>query len=159
MGRGMLGEIVDDDQRVLPAVAKVLGDRDARERRDPLQSGRRSRRRHHEHAALGRAVAAHGFDHLLHGRRALADRHIDADHVRVLLVDDRVEGQGGLAGCTIADDQFPLSATHGEERVDDQHAGFDRLADQIAIDDRRRGPLDRHALHRRHRLVAIEWPA
>ena len=37
MGRGMLCQIVDDDQRVLAAVPEIFGDRETRERRDPLQ--------------------------------------------------------------------------------------------------------------------------
>ena len=38
MGRGMLGQIVEDDQRVLAAIAKILGYGEPCERRDPLQS-------------------------------------------------------------------------------------------------------------------------
>jgi hypothetical protein len=38
MGRGMLGQIVEDDQGVLAAIAKILGYGEPRERRDPLQS-------------------------------------------------------------------------------------------------------------------------
>ena len=39
MGRGMLGQIVDDDQRVLTVIPEIFGDRETRERRDPLQPG------------------------------------------------------------------------------------------------------------------------
>ena len=41
---------------------------------------------------------------------ALPDRDVDADHVAVLVVDDRVEADRALAGLTIADDQFALAA-------------------------------------------------
>jgi len=37
MGRGVLCQVVDDDQRVLAPVAEILGDREAGEWRDPLQ--------------------------------------------------------------------------------------------------------------------------
>ena len=36
---GMLGQIVDDDQRMLAVIPEMFGDRETRERRDPLQPG------------------------------------------------------------------------------------------------------------------------
>ena len=38
MRRGVLGHVVDDDQRVLPAIAKVFRHREAGEGRNPLQA-------------------------------------------------------------------------------------------------------------------------
>ena len=46
-----------------------------------------------------------------------------------------VDGDRGLAGRAVADDQFALAAAEGEHRVDDEHAGLQRLGDQIALDD------------------------
>jgi hypothetical protein len=72
MGRGMFGQIVDDDQRVLAAIAEVLGDGKAGERRDPLQSRRLRRRSDDEDASLRGAVLPHCFDDPADRRRALA---------------------------------------------------------------------------------------
>ena len=127
MGRGVLGQIVDDHQRVAAAIAEIFADREAGERRDPLQRGGRGGRGDHEHAALGRAELAHRLDHPLDRGRALADRDIDADHVRALLVDDRVDRDRRLAGGAVADDELALSASERKQRVDDQNAGLDRL--------------------------------
>ena len=44
MGRGMLCQIVDHDQRMLAAIAEILGHGEAGEGRDPLQSWRSGRR-------------------------------------------------------------------------------------------------------------------
>lgn len=41
MGRGMLGEIVEHHHRMAATIPKILGHREARERRDPLQPRRR----------------------------------------------------------------------------------------------------------------------
>ena len=48
----------------------------------------------------------------------LADRDVDADDVAGLLVDDRVDGDRGLADGAVADDQFALAAAEREQRVD-----------------------------------------
>jgi hypothetical protein len=59
-------------------------------------------------------VLLHRFDHPLHRGCTLADRDIDADQVRVLLIDDRIDTDGRLAGGAVANDQFALSAADGE---------------------------------------------
>jgi hypothetical protein len=46
-------------------------------------------------------------------RLLLADGDVDADNVLALLVDDRVDGDGGLAGLAVADDQLALAAADG----------------------------------------------
>ena len=86
----------------------------------------------------------HRFDDPLHRGRALADSDVDADHVRVLLIDDRIDPDRRLAGRAVADDQFALAAPDGEQGIDGQNACLHRLGDEIALDDRRRRSLDRH---------------
>ena len=138
MGRGVLGEIVDDHQRMPAAIAIIFADREARERRDPLQRGRGGGRSDHEHTALGRAELAHRLDDPLDRRRPLADRDIDANDVRPLLADDGIDRDRRLAGGAIADDELALSAAQRKQRIDHQHAGLDRLGHQRALNDRRR---------------------
>ena len=75
--------------------------------------------------------------------RLLADRDIDANNVAVLLVDDRVDRNRGLADGAIADDEFALAAAEREQRIDYDEPGLDRLRHQIPVDDRRRRALDR----------------
>ena len=55
----------------------------------------------------------------------------------VLLVDDRVDGDRGLADRAVADDEFALAAAEREQRIDDDKAGLDRLGHEIPVDDRR----------------------
>ncbi len=143
MGGGVLGQIVDDDQRVLAAIAKILRDGEARERRDPLQPGRTRGPGDDDDAAAGFAVSLDRFDGAPDARSLLADRHIDADDVARSLIDDRVDGDRGLADRAIADDEFALAAAEREQRVDDDEAGLHRLGHQIAFEDSRRRPLDR----------------
>src|SRR6516162_9335134 len=159
MGRSMLGEIVDDDERMLAAVAEILGDREAGEWCVPLQPRRSGCRGDDEDATFGRAVLLHRLDDPLDRARALTDRDIDADQVRVFLIDYRIDADRRLAGGTVADDQLALAAPDREQRVNGQDAGLHRLGDEIALDDRRRRPLDRHLRLGLYRLVAIERPS
>ena len=159
VGRGVLGEVVDDDERMAALVAEVFGDGEAGEGRDPLQRGRGGGGGDDEDAALRRAHRLDQLDHALDRRRPLADRDIDADHVGALLVDDRVDGDRRLAGGAVADDQLPLAAAEGEQGVDHQHAGRDRLFNQRPVDDRRRRSFDGPERLGRNRLVAVERTA
>ena len=62
------------------------------------------------------------LDDLRDGRALLADGDIDAIELLLLvaalvdraLIDDRVDGDGGLAGLAVADDQFALAAADRE---------------------------------------------
>ena len=115
MGRGVLGQVVDDDQRVLAAIAEVFGHREAGEGRDPLQARSGRRARDDEDAAFRRAVRLNRVDDPLDRGRLLADRDIDADDVAGLLIDDAIDGDRRLAGGAIADDQLALAAPQREQ--------------------------------------------
>src|SRR6266545_3429165 len=105
VGLGLLGQVVGDDRRVLQRA--VLLQR-ALDRRD--------------------------------GGGLLTDRHVDATDLLlrvagapvVPLVDDRVDGDRGLAGLAVADDQLtltPADRRHGVDRLD---ALLQRLLDALA---------------------------
>src|SRR5581483_10815063 len=103
---GLLGEIVVDDQGVFAVVAEVLAHRTARVRRDELHRRRFRRRGRDDDGVRHRAVLlelAHDV-----GDRAglLADRDVNALNARVLLIDDRIDRERGLAGLAVADDQL-----------------------------------------------------
>src|ERR1700676_2307727 len=62
----------------------------------------------------------------------LPDRHIDADDPGVILVDDRVDGDRGLPGLAITDDQLALTAADRDHRVDGFETGLQRRVDVLA---------------------------
>ena len=82
-------------------------------------------------------LAAHRLDHASHRGGPLTDGDVDADNIGVLLVDDRIDRDGCLAGGPFADDQLALAAPNGKQRVDDQKPGLDRFGHEIAFDDLR----------------------
>jgi hypothetical protein len=90
-------------------VHEVLGHRRAGVRGDVLQRSGIRRRCRDDDRVVHRAVLAQHSRRAGHGRFLLTDRDIDADHVAVLLVDDRIERDRGLARLAVADDQLTLT--------------------------------------------------
>ncbi len=156
---GMPGEVVEHDERMTALIAEIFRHGERGKWRDPLQPRCGSRARDHEDAAFRRAMAAHLIDHARDTGGFLADRDIDAYHVARPLVDDRIDGERGLAGRAVAQDQLALAAAEREHRVDDQYPGLHRLNDEVALDNRRRGTLHRLEPLGDDRRPAVEWPA
>src|SRR3546814_3419064 len=77
---------------------------------------------------------------LSNGGALLADGNIDAVELLALivaligglLVDEGVDGNGGLAGLAVADDQLALTAADGNQRVNGLEAGLDGLMHRFA---------------------------
>src|SRR3954453_3303549 len=151
----MLGEIVVDTERVLAVGHEVLAHRAAGVWREVLQRRRLGGRGVDDDGVVHRAVLLERAHDLRDGRLLLTDRDVHADDVLALLIDDRVDGDRGLAGLTIADDQLALSAADGNHRVDRFESGLQRLLDRLAVDDARRETLDRVALVRVDRTLAV----
>ena len=138
------------------AVAEVLADRARRVRRD-VEQRRRIRRGGGDDDRVAHRVGFFERPHDLRDRRLLlADRVVDADDAGVLLVEDRVDRDGGLAGLAVADDQLALAAADRHHRVDRLEAGLQRLLHRLAIDDAGRDALDRRELLRGDRALAVD---
>ena len=122
----MLGEVVVDDQGVAAGLHELLAHRGAGEGGDVLERSRVGGRGDDDDGVIHRAVLfqdPHGLGDL---GTLLPDRDVDADDVAVLLVDDRVERDGGLAGLAVADDQLALAAADRDHGVDRLDAGLER---------------------------------
>src|SRR5439155_26254908 len=74
-------------------------------------------------------------------RLLLADRHVDAQEVAALLVDDRVDGEGRFAGLPVADDQLALAAADRDHRVERLDPGLHRRVYRLPEDDAGRDAL------------------
>ena len=118
----MLGQVVVDDEHVLPLVHEVLPHGRPGIGGDVLLGGGVRRGGGDDDAVGQGAVLLQGAPELGHGGGLLADGHVDADHILVLLVQDGVHGDGGLASLAVADDQLPLAPADGDHGVDGQDA-------------------------------------
>src|SRR5690606_36817451 len=153
---GLLRQVVVDDQRVFAVVPEELAHGAARVGRDVLHGRGLRRRRRDDDRVLHRAVLFELAHDVRDGRVLLADRDVDADEVLALLVDDRVDRDGALAGLAVADDELALTAADRDHRVDGLQARLHGLADGLTVDDARRDLLDRRRLRRRDRALAVD---
>ena len=81
---------------------------------------------------IERAVLLERRHHLGHLGLLLANGDVDAEEVAALLVDDGIDGDGGLAGLAVANDQLALAAADGDHGVDGFDAGLDGGVDALA---------------------------
>ncbi len=152
----MLGEVVVHAERVAARVEEVLAHRGAGERRHPLDRRGLGRGRGDDDRVVHRAGVLQPLPHLRDGRRLLADRDVDADHVLALLVQDRVDEEGRLAGRAVADDQLALASADRDHRVDRLDPGLNGLDHGLALHDARRLELERAGLVRLDRPEPVE---
>src|SRR5207253_5766215 len=103
-----------------------------------------------------RAALAQQLVHLRDRRGLLADRDVEAVHVRVALVEDRVDEDRRLAGRAVADDQLALPAADVRQRVDRLDPGLERLLHRLALDDARCLELERARIVGLDRAAAVE---
>ena len=142
VGHGLLGQIVVHDQGIFALVAEVLAHGAAGVRRNVLQGwadgGRGGDHDGVVHGAVLFQLGHHG------GNRTgfLPDGHVNAFDACALLVDDRVDRHGGLAGLTVADDQLALAAADRHHGVNGLQTGLHRLVHRLALDHARRHLLD-----------------
>ena len=135
IGECVLRQVVVDAEGVLAVVEEVLAHRAPRVRGDELdRRGLVGRRRDDDRVVHGAVLGEHLLDGD-HRRHPLADRDVDADQVLVAVVDDRVEGDRGLARLAVADDQLALAAADRDHPVDRLEAGLHRLLHGLALDD------------------------
>ena len=137
----MLAEVVVHDEHVVPLVHKILGQGAPGVGGDILQGGGRPGGGGDDGGVLHGPPALQVFRQLGHRAGLLADGHVDAHHVLAFLVEDGVQGNGGLAGLAVADDELPLAPADGEHGVDGQKAGLHGGVHRLAVQDAGGGGL------------------
>ena len=144
VGHGVLGQIVVDNEHVLALGHKVLRDGHAGIGGDVLHRGGLAGGGTEDDAVLHGAALFQAVVNLGHSGVLLADCHVDADDVLALLVQDGVNGDGGLAGLAVADNQLPLATADGHHGVHGQDARLQRHGDRLPGDNAGGLPLDGH---------------
>jgi hypothetical protein len=148
IGVGLFGQVVIDHEGVLPLLHPVGPHGGPRVWGDVAERRRVRGRGVHHHRVLERAGVVQRLDHLGDRRCLLADGHVDALHLAlgvatrpvVALVDDGVDGDGGLPRLPVADDQLALATADRRHGVDGLDAGLERFLHRLAVD--HRGRLD-----------------
>jgi len=156
VGLGLLGKVVVDDESVLAVVHPVLAHGTACVWSDVLERcGVRCWCDDDDRVVHGAVGFELGHD-LGNGRGLLADRHIDALHVETLLVQDRVDADGRLAGLAVANDQLSLASANRNERVDGLNARLHWGVHRLTADDARCLHLHTAALGAGERALAVD---
>ena len=144
IGDRLLGQIVIEDHRMHAMVAEVFSHGTTRVGRDELQRGRLGGRGRDDDGIGHGAIVFQRLHHLGHGRAFLSHRDIDAKQlapviaarlVPPLLVEDRIDDNGRLAGLAIADDQLALPPANGNQAVDGLEASLHGFVHRSARDD------------------------
>ncbi len=154
----MLREIIIDDEHVAAAFHELLGDagcgigRDIREPRGLVACG------DDDDGVSHGAAFPEGGHHLGDRRRPLTDGAVHAQHILAALIQDRVDGDRGLAGLAVAENQFALAAPDRHHGIDGFQSGLQRHGHRRAVHDGRRGTLDGAPFARLERAFAVERP-
>ena len=120
---------------MLAIVTEPLAHSAPRERSEVLEGSGLRGGRGNDDGVLHRVILLKSLDELSDGGTLLADSNIDTVELLVLvlavvpplLVEDGVDGDGGLAGLTVTDDKLTLATTdghHGVDRLDTRHHGL-----------------------------------
>ncbi len=151
-----MGQVVVDDKHVPALLHEELADGGGCVGGDELQARRVTAAGHDDHRVFQGVVLPQVRNHFGNRCAALSDGAVDADHVRIALVDDGVHCDGRLAGLPVAEDQLTLAATDGQQGVDNLDAGLQRDSDRCAMHDRRGRAFDGQALHRLRRRQVVQ---
>lgn len=137
VGYGLLGEIVVEDDGVLAVVAEELSHGGSGVGGEELQGSGVGRGGGDNDAVVHGLLLVELSDELGDGGTLLSDTNVDAGEGLSLglLVDDGVDGDGGLSGLTVTDDELTLSTADGDEGVDGLEAGKHGLGDGLSGDD------------------------
>lgn len=124
VGDGLLGEIVVDDETVLAVVSEVLTDGAAGVGGQELEGGGLGGSGGNDDGVAEGVVVLEHLHNVGDGGSLLANGDVDAVQslglVRVgvveggLLVDDGVDGDGGLASLSVSDDELSLASSNGD---------------------------------------------
>ena len=159
VGPGVAGQIIVDHQHVAALLHEVLAHGGGGVGGDELEPRRVLAGGADQDAVLEGAVALEALHRPGYRGAPLADGAVDAEHVLVALVDDRVQGHRGLAGLAVADDQLPLAAADGDHGVHGLDAGLQGRAHRRPVHDGRGRPLQGPALGDAQRTLPVQGAA
>ena len=117
------------------AVAEVFANRARRVGRNVQHRRGFGRRGSDDNGVFHCASVFQNFYYLRNGRALLPDRVVNTDEIVAFAVDDGVNGNGGLSGLAVADDEFALAAANRNHAVDGLESSRHRLAHGLTVND------------------------
>lgn len=143
VGNSLLGKIIVDDDGMATVITEPLTHSTASEGSNVLKRSSLGSSSGNDDRVLHSIVLLQSLNQLGDGGSLLANGNVDtvqllrlvASCVPALLVQDRVEGDGGLTGLTVTDDQLTLATANGHHGVDGLETGLHGLVDGAAGQD------------------------
>ena len=135
IGGSLLGEIVVDHQGCLALVHEVLGNGGTGVRSQVLESSGLRSVGSNDHGVVEGAALTQHLNNVGHRSSLLTHSDVNADHVLIRLVQDRVDRNSGLAGLAVTNNQLALATANWDHRVDGGDAGLHRLMNRLALND------------------------
>src|SRR5437588_2873297 len=159
VGLRVLGQVIIDDEGVTSALHDLFTHGASGIRREVLQRCRFRSSRHDDDGMLHRAVLFQDGLRASNGRVFLTDRHIDADQVLALLVNDGIDSDSCLTRLAVTDDQFALTTTNGDHAVDSLDTSLYRSIHRLACYHTRGHTLYRAIFIGNNRPSVVDWLA
>ena len=139
IGNGLLGQIVEDDDGVLAVVTEPLTHGGTGERSNVLKWSGLGSGGGNNDGVLHGVVLLKGLDELSNSGTLLSDSDVHTvkllglvvSVVPTLLVKHGIEGNSGLSGLTITNDQLTLTTSDRNHGVDGLKTGLDWLVDGV----------------------------
>jgi len=138
VGNSLLGQIVVDDKGVSAVISEPLTKSTTGERSNVLKRSSLGSSGSNNDGVLEGIVLLKGLDELSNGGSLLTNGNVDTVEllglirtvVPSLLVEDGVNGNGGLTGLTITNNQLTLATANGDEGVDRLKTSLHGLVDR-----------------------------
>src|SRR3982750_1549836 len=92
---------------------------------------------------------------LRHARLLLTNGDIDTDQIFALLIDNRINRDGGLACLAVTDDQLALTTTNRDQGIDGGDTCLYRRIHRLALNNARSNTLDVTKCRSVNRALAI----
>jgi len=164
VGDGLLGKIVVHDEGVLGVVTEPLAHGAARVWCEVLKRGGVSSGSDNDDGVFHGVGLLEDVTELADGGLFLADSDVDAVELldlvivveELFLVEDGVEGDGGLTGLPVTNDQLTLTSADGDERVDSLKTRLHRLVDGFTGNNTRGFDVDTSSLLAVNGSLAVE---
>src|SRR5690606_28517052 len=128
-------KIVVNDQRVLTVVAEILSHAGSGIRRKILQWRRIRGASRNNNSLFHHAFTLEALYQTSNLTHLLTDGNVDVDNAGVLLVlvDHRVDCDGGFTSLAVADDKFALATANRDHRIDGNNSGHHWFVNVLAL--------------------------
>src|SRR5208283_1635180 len=155
VGRGLFAKVIIYNQCMFFVVPEIFAYGASGIGCNILKRRRLARCSRNHYSMFHSSIMFKGLYHARNARPFLTYGNIDANDVAALLVDDRIKSNRSLSCLAVTDDQFPLSPSNRDHRINCLYSCLERLPDRLPVNNTRRNNVDNSACLRIDRPLAV----